>query len=129
MISARDIPALEEDREFFSDATFRGRTPLWFYLLREAALAPEYGAAVNDRTRVQKLGPIGSQIVAEVFYQALACDAESILNAGRCWRPPQFVFGGSAARRSLGSMAAVIEFVRAGERAPLPERVATEHVV
>jgi hypothetical protein len=129
VISARDIPALEEDRAFFSDPAFRGRTPLWYYLLREAPLAPEYGAAVNDRTRVQKLGPIGSQIIAEVFYQALACDADSILNAGNRWRPPEFIFGGSAAPRSLGSMAAVVEFVRDGERAALPEGVAAEHVV
>jgi hypothetical protein len=113
VISARDIPALEEDRVFFSDPTFRDRTPLWYYLLREAALAPEYGAAVNDRTRVQKLGPIGSQIVAEVFFQALAADADSILNAGTAWRPPEFVFGDSTKPRSLGSMAAVVEFVRA----------------
>jgi hypothetical protein len=98
-------------------------------LLREAALTPEYGAAVNDRTRVQKLGPIGSQIIAEVFYQMLACDADSILNAGKNWRPPEFVFGGSTARRSLGSMAAVVEFVRDDKRAALPERVAAEHVV
>jgi hypothetical protein len=129
VINARDIPALEEDRTLFSDPAFRGRTPLWYYLLREAALEPEYGAAVNDRTRVQKLGGIGSQIVAEVFYQTLASDADSILNAGKHWRPPEFVFGASAVRRSLGSMTALVEFVRADERVALPERVAAEHVV
>jgi hypothetical protein len=129
VISARDIPALDEDRQLFSAPTFRGRTPLWYYLLREAALAPEYGAAVNDRTRVQKLGLLGSQIIAEVFYQTLACDADSILNSGKSWRPPQFAFGGRAARRPLGSMAAVVEFVRDAERAGLPEMVAAEHVV
>jgi hypothetical protein len=130
VIPARDIPALAEDRELFSRGTFRDRTPLWYYLLREAELPPEYGTTGTDRTRLQKLGPIGSQIIAEVFYQVLACDADSILNAGRDWRPPELIFGSRRTKRPLDSMMAIVDLVRGCEAAARsPELVAAEDAI
>lgn len=114
VLSRDDIPALDQDRMLFAEPTFRDRTPLWYYLLREAVVERSSEQTITDRTPVQKLGPIGSQIMAEVFYQILAADSESIHNRGRDWRPPELVFGARQNSRPLGSMGAIVEFVRSG---------------
>jgi hypothetical protein len=111
-----DIHASPEDQAFFEQPGFRGRTPLWYYLLREAAVQaisdPEPVLA-PDRL-VQKLGLIGSRIVAEVLLQILNADADSIRNEGAKWTPPKFIFGRSKLPRSLDSMPNIIEFVSFG---------------
>ncbi len=48
------------------------RTPLWYYVLREAAVL---GGG-------NQLGPVGARIVAETFVRMLKRDASSYLNAG-----------------------------------------------
>lgn len=48
------------------------RTPLWYYVLREAAVL-EGG---------ERLGPVGGKIVADTFIRMLRRDAGSYLNAG-----------------------------------------------
>ena len=53
-------------------------TPLWFYILREAELAPQNG---------QRLGPVGGRIVAEVFIGLLLADPTSYLSQWPKWRP------------------------------------------
>jgi hypothetical protein len=63
------------------DAIIRQRglmnaTPLWYYILREA----EIGG--GDR-----LGPVGSRIVAEVFVGLLEGDPESFLAEAPSWTP------------------------------------------
>ena len=107
------IPAKQDDAAFFKEPELRGRTPLWYYLLREAAvenvLEPEF--SVGSALRIQKLGTIGSRLVAEVLLQVLNADADSILNAGRDWRPPKLIFGSSLRPRALVSMARVAEFI------------------
>jgi len=116
-LNAVDIPALPEDKDFFAQPQFSGRTPLWYYLLREAAVQavsdPE--PAVPPAPPMQKLGMIGSRIVAEVLIQILEADGESIRNAGAQWTPPKFVFGLSNVPRSLTTMPNLIEFVRSFE--------------
>ncbi|MGH2901872.1 MAG: hypothetical protein ACRDMZ_24575, partial [Solirubrobacteraceae bacterium] len=52
-------------------------TPLWFYLLREAATAGK-GA---------RLGPVGSRIVAEVLAGLLEADPSSYLRQAPAWTP------------------------------------------
>jgi len=53
-------------------------TPLWYYILKEAAL----------RTQGTRLGPVGARIVAEVFVGIVAGDHESYLNRnGKDWKP------------------------------------------
>lgn len=54
-----------------------GATPLWLYILREAQL-------MHDG---RHLGAVGGRIVGEVFIGLLEMDPNSILNAGRDWRP------------------------------------------
>ena len=47
-------------------------TPLWFYLLKEAA----------GEVKGERLGPVGARIVAEVLIGLLKGDPQSYLNAG-----------------------------------------------
>ena len=56
---------------------FDDRTPLWFYILREADLI-EGGA---------RLGPVGARIVAEVFIGLLQGDKASYLSQDPEWQP------------------------------------------
>src|SRR5215212_10262722 len=77
----RDIPVLSrqqireaatsgEQIEVLQDAGFLERTPLWYYILAEAA-------ALGDG---QHLGPVGSTIVAEVLVGLIRRSPSSILN-------------------------------------------------
>lgn len=113
------IPARPEDVDFFNQEGFRGRTPLWYYILREAkveaVLEDETDEVSDIRTihTIQKLGTVGGRIVAEVLYQLLNADYDSIMHAGKDWRPPAFVFGTSKTPRSLTSLRAIVDFVSA----------------
>lgn len=71
---------------------WRGETPLWYYILREA----------DVRAGGNRLGPLGGLIVAEVLIGLLRCDATSLLNRGADWRPN---FGGRAGLAHLFSWA------------------------
>ncbi|HWF59938.1 MAG TPA: hypothetical protein VN666_06480 [Nitrospira sp.] len=52
-------------------------TPLWYYLLKEAAMI-EKGL---------RLGPVGGHIVGEVFIGLLKADKDSYLVADKNWKP------------------------------------------
>ena len=56
---------------------FDDRTPLWFYVLREAALI-ENG---------ERLGPVGARIVTEVFIGLLQGDSMSYVSQDPDWQP------------------------------------------
>jgi hypothetical protein len=58
-------------------AALRHRTPLWYYILREAEVD-------NGGTH---LGPVGARIVAEVFVGLLQEDRHTFLNQAPRWRP------------------------------------------
>jgi hypothetical protein len=58
-------------------AGWKGETPLWFYILREAAIKGD-----GDR-----LGPVGGRIVGEVLVGLLDIDPDSVRHAPREWRP------------------------------------------
>ena len=53
------------------------RTPLWFYILREA------GVIANG----ERLGPVGARIIAEVFIGLLQGDRSSYLSQDPDWEP------------------------------------------
>lgn len=61
------------------------KTPLWYYILREAAVV-ENG---------EQLGPLGAKIVAETFVRMLKRDSESILNVSGGFTPSLPSLGGS----------------------------------
>jgi heme peroxidase len=77
---AMRVPALS-GRDFFELRSFRlgleDSTPLWYYIMREAAVV-ENGL---------RLGPVGGRIVGEVFIGLLQLDSDSYLAANPRWRP------------------------------------------
>ena len=64
-------------------------TPLWFYILGEAA-------TIGEGTR---LGPVGGRIVAEVLLGLLELDSKSFLRTDPTWSPPED-------RRTVGDLLA-----------------------
>ena len=77
---------------------FRNNTPLWYYVLKEAEVAPQEG---------KHLGPVGSYMVADVILGALAADADSYLSAP-AWEPT--LDGG------LSSIRKILDFVTGASR-------------
>jgi hypothetical protein len=77
-----------------SDPVFRGRTPLWYYVLKEAEL--------NGGRR---LGPVGSRIVAETLVALIRRSPYSILNDPD-WRGPNPDWGqpGDPARFEMADL-------------------------
>jgi hypothetical protein len=59
-------------------AGWGGEAPLWFYILREAELAP-YNA--------ERLGPVGGRIMAETLVGLLQRDPNSYLYLNAAWKP------------------------------------------
>ena len=64
-------------RELGLEGALGDRTPLWYYLLREAEV----------RADGEHLGPVGGRIVAEVLVGLLEGDPQSYLNQQPAWRP------------------------------------------
>jgi Animal haem peroxidase len=72
------VPLAEAELEITSIAEeFRGHTPLWFYVLKEAEV----------RAGGRRLGPVGGRIVAEVLLGLLKGDALSYINVEPNWTP------------------------------------------
>lgn len=59
------------------ESGWSGETPLWIYVLKEAAALHE-----GDR-----LGPVGGRIVGEVLVGIIDSDPESFRSVDRNWRP------------------------------------------
>jgi Animal haem peroxidase len=78
--SVPDIGGPEKSRLV---ALFGDRTPLWYYILKEAELLKQG----------QMLGPVGGRIVAEVFIGLLLNDPQSYLVSQPNFRPQANQFG------------------------------------
>jgi hypothetical protein len=61
-----------------ADPGWGREAPLWYYILKEAELAP-YNA--------QRLGPVGGRIVTEVLVGLLQRDPNSYLYLNAAWKP------------------------------------------
>ena len=70
-------PVAHPRKDFLLQHNLLRETPLWYYVLQEAAA----------RGNRQRLGPLGSRIVAETIVGMLASDPNSILNRGAGWSP------------------------------------------
>jgi hypothetical protein len=74
-----------------ANGVFGGNTPLWAYILAEAAAhktpltIPVTGAPGQITT--PQLGPVGGRIVAEVFLGLLAGDDTSLITTDPLWAP------------------------------------------
>jgi hypothetical protein len=93
-------PVLEADQVGLAATGWRDETPLWFYILKEAA-ALERG---------ERLGPVGGRIVGEVLIGLIDADPESFRNVDRCWTP-------TLPARELGRFSIADVLAPAGDRA------------
>src|SRR6185369_10365859 len=84
---ARDVS--DEQLAALNAGDFARHTPLWYYILAEAATAP-FG----------RLGPVGSTIVAEVLIGLIRGSKDSILRK-RNWKP---TLGSVPGRFTLGDL-------------------------
>jgi hypothetical protein len=71
------IDPLTADEVGIPSTCWRGDTPLWYYILREADIC-EGG---------HRLGPVGGRIVAEVFVGLVDADVTSYRRSRQEWRP------------------------------------------
>jgi hypothetical protein len=76
---AMRVPALSNAQLGLSnDPGWGGQAPLWYYILKEAELAP-YNA--------ERLGPVGGRIMTEVLVGLLQRDPNSYLYLDAAWKP------------------------------------------
>jgi hypothetical protein len=76
--SAMSLPSLASaDLDDLHEYNLHNRTPLWFYVLREADVA----------ANGEHLGPLGGRLVAEVLRGLVEGDAHSYLNQDPDWLP------------------------------------------
>lgn len=75
-VGGGDVPGV---RQALEQGGFLDRTPLWFYVLKEAEV----------REGGRRLGEVGSRVVAETFVGVLLADPESYLSQARAWNPSQ----------------------------------------
>jgi hypothetical protein len=68
------------------DRKMSAETPLWYYILKESEV----------RYNGNRIGPVGSRIIAETLYGALLHDPESILNhpEAEASKPPKWTIAG-----------------------------------
>lgn len=75
--------------EILRASSMCGETPLWYYVLKESEV----------RHNGNRVGPLGSRIIAETVYAALRADSDSYLNRARADEfPPLWNFGGQQVR-------------------------------
>jgi hypothetical protein len=71
------VPALSAEQVGLAELGWVGETPLWFYILKEAA-------ALHDG---DQLGPVGGRIVGEVLVGIIDSDPESFRSVEPDWAP------------------------------------------
>lgn len=80
-------------RAVLSDPLLSGKTPLWYYVLKEAELLGKARKEDEDGKGGHRLGPVGSRIVAETLVGLIKCSPDSILEdtgwSPRFGRPAQ----------------------------------------
>jgi hypothetical protein len=107
-------------KDLLDDPAFRGKTPLWYYVLREAELLG-FNAKGDPGNR---LGPVGSRIVAETLVGLVRHSGISILDGGG-WRPAYGRTDPASGEASFGMVdllkfAGVVEPVAAHLRPSFP---------
>ena len=65
------------DKEILTNFGYDTKTPLWYYVLKEAELT----------TRGAHLGVLGSKLVSDVVMAAILRDPDSYLSMDRNWTP------------------------------------------
>jgi len=111
-LSSAQIGFDDEGNEFLRDRGLNEKTPLWYYLLREAEVL-----GIRRFRGGECLGPLGSRIVAEVLLGVMNADPKHYLNVDPNWKPLSVVFGGTSEPRRLDSLRKVVAFAK--DRHPL----------
>ena len=97
----------QETAEFLRRRGLHERTPLWYYILREAELL--------GRRRFRGgecLGPLGSRIVGEVLLGSLKADPQFYANVDPDWKPLAAVFGRTREPRRIDSLRKFVAFAK-----------------
>src|SRR5256714_1321160 len=102
----------EEGNEFLRRRGLNEKTPLWYYLLREAELL-----GIRKFRGGECLGPLGSRIVAEVLLGVMNADPDHYFNVDPGWRPLLAVFGGTREPRRIDTLRKFMAFAK--DRHPL----------
>jgi hypothetical protein len=89
------VPPLTREETGLAGLGWEGETPLWFYILKEAAV----------REQGDQLGPVGGRIVGDVLVGLVDYDAGSFRATDPAWRPSL-----PAAREGEFTMADLIAF-------------------
>jgi hypothetical protein len=106
-LARAQIGFADEDNEFLRARGLNERTPLWYYILREAELL-----GVRRFRGGECLGPLGGRIVAEVLLGVLNADPDHYSNVEPKWRPLKIVFGRSTAPRRIDCLRRFIAFAK-----------------
>jgi len=108
----RPIPAAklgsdDESNAFLRQRGLNEKTPLWYYLLREAEL---FG--IRRFHGGECLGPLGSRIMVEVLLGILDADSNYYSNVDPNWKPLIAVFGATREERRLDTLRKFIVFAQ-----------------
>jgi hypothetical protein len=95
------------DTKFLRDRGLDVKTPLWYYLLREAE-----ALGLRRFRGGECLGPLGSRIVAEVLIGVMNSDPNCYLNVNPDWKPPIAVFGRLNEPRRIDSLRKFMVFAK-----------------
>jgi len=96
-----------DDNGFLGARGLNEKTPLWYYLLREAELL-----GIRKFRGGECLGPLGSRVVGEVLLGVMNSDPDHYLNVDPNWRPLSVVFGGVSERRRIDTLRKFIAFAK-----------------
>lgn len=96
-----------EENDFLRAHGFHEKTPLWYYLLREAE-----ALGLRRFRGGECLGPLGSRIVAEVLLGVLNSDTNYYGNILPDWKPLNVVFGRTSEPRRLDTLRKFLAFAK-----------------
>lgn len=110
-ISESEIGFDRQEQDFLRAHGLHKRTPLWYYLLREAELL-----GIRRFRGGECLGPLGSRIVAEVLLGVFSADSEHYLNVAPDWEPLCARFGNTSERRRIDNLRRFTAFAKFGPK-------------
>jgi hypothetical protein len=115
LCAAYKIEPLREDKiafnqkayDLFKEHDMLARTPLWYYVLREAEIL-----GVHKSHGGECLGPVGSCIILDVLLGILEADPESYLAKSPNWTPPGFSASESGKKWRIDSLSRLVMFAK-----------------
>jgi hypothetical protein len=97
----------DDGNQFLRRRGLHERTPLWYYILREAEVL-----GVRRFRGGECLGPLGSRIVAEVLLGVLNADPDHYLSVDPNWTPLVAILPGSREPRRIDALRKFIAFAQ-----------------